>query len=90
MSLAVFFQAFEELEIKKEISKKAFEFVQEKGILPNDALILACCKEYNIECFLSFDPDFENPCKEEKINLVDKIEAPEQMLKEKQINDKRK
>jgi hypothetical protein len=69
----VFFQAFEELEIKKEDTKKALQFIKEYGLLPNDALILASCKKNNIEYLLSFDADFKKPARKEKIKLVKNI-----------------
>ena len=46
-----------------EISNFTIEFVKQFNLLPNDALILATCKFYNLGYLASFDSDFEVPCR---------------------------
>jgi predicted nucleic acid-binding protein len=41
--------------------------------LPNDALILAICKEYGINCLATHDQDFEDACKAEKIVRITNV-----------------
>mgnify|MGYP001297363587 CR=1 FL=1 len=45
-------------------------FMSKYNLLPNDALILAACKTYNIPALASFDPDFIAPCRGEGIHLL--------------------
>jgi predicted nucleic acid-binding protein len=49
--------------------------MQKYNLLPNDALILATCKIYQIQQIASFDStDFEKACLGENIKLVQRIE----------------
>ena len=45
---------------------------------PNDDLIFATCKYYQISYLVSLDGDFEEPCKGEEINLIN---TPERLKK---------
>lgn len=45
------------------------------NLLPNDALILASCKQHGINALASFDPDFEAACRAENINWLSTEEA---------------
>lgn len=45
-----------------EISNFTIDFVKQFNLLPNDALILATCKFYDLKYLASFDSDFDEPC----------------------------
>jgi predicted nucleic acid-binding protein len=45
-----------------DISQSAIDIIKRFNLLPNDALILATCKHFEIEYLASFDSDFEVPC----------------------------
>ncbi len=68
------FLLFESLSINKKIEKLMLDYIQKYNLRPNDALILATCKFYNIDVLLSLDIDFEKPCQQENINFVNKVE----------------
>jgi len=65
---------FEILPLNKEILNVSKLMIREYGLLPNDALILATCKHYNIPYLLSLDEDFKEACEKRSIVLVDSIE----------------
>lgn len=50
------------LDHTSEISKLTIDFVKKFNLLPNDALILATCKSYDLKYLASFDSDFDKPC----------------------------
>ena len=50
---------FHVLPITKEIIELSFEIQLKYGLLPNDALIAATCKFYNINKIATFDEDFK-------------------------------
>ncbi len=50
---------FVELEINEDIKSRAIELIKSFGLLPNDALIAATCRFYNIS-LITFDSDFKN------------------------------
>ncbi len=50
---------FTELEINKEIKQTALDIMRQYGLLPNDAIIAATCKHYNIDTIITFDEDFK-------------------------------
>ncbi len=43
-----------------EILRLAAQIASQYNLLPNDAIIAASCKHYNINQILSFDSDFKN------------------------------
>jgi predicted nucleic acid-binding protein len=47
------------LELSEDIFEIAKEVVNKNRLLPNDALIVATCKRYNIKKIATFDSDFE-------------------------------
>ena len=47
------------LELSEDIFEIAKEVVDKYRLLPNDALIVATCKRYNIKKIATFDSDFE-------------------------------
>lgn len=64
------FELFLDLEINRTIETLAIEYMIKYGLLPNDALILATCKFYDVKYLISFDGDFGNACKSEGISLL--------------------
>ena len=63
------------LVVNKDVISIANDFIKEYGLLPNDALILATCKYYKIECLATLDvEDFKEPCIREGIVLVSNSE----------------
>jgi uncharacterized protein len=44
------------------ISQSAIDIIKQFNLLPNDALILATCKYFDIKYLATFDSDFEVPC----------------------------
>jgi len=43
------------LEVNRSVVSLANEFIVKYSLLPNDALILATCKFYRIDCLASLD-----------------------------------
>ncbi len=50
---------FTELEVGEEIKQAALDIMRQYGLLPNDAIIAATCKHYNIDTIITFDEDFK-------------------------------
>ena len=50
---------FTELEVNEEIKQAALDIMRQYGLLPNDAIIAATCKHYNIDTMITFDEDFK-------------------------------
>ena len=50
---------FTELEVEEEIKEEALNIILRYGLLPNDAIIAAACKYYNIDTLITFDEDFK-------------------------------
>ena len=57
------------LPLTKEIEEKAFEFVLNYGLLPNDAIILATAKFYDLT-LVTLDSDFIDAAKSEGIEII--------------------
>ncbi len=68
------------LEINKEVFKESLNIIEKYGLLPNDALILATCKYYEIPHLLSLDKDFREACNKESINLIDSVKELKEVL----------
>jgi len=49
----------ENLSITTAVEKISADFIQEYGLLPNDALIAATCKHYEIKRIATLDSDFK-------------------------------
>ncbi len=47
------------LEVGEAVKSEAEGIIKEYGLLPNDALIAATCKHYDIKKIATFDPDFK-------------------------------
>ncbi len=50
---------FIELEIDEEIKQAALDVMRQYELLPNDAIIVATCKHYNIDTIVTFEEDFK-------------------------------
>ncbi len=64
----------------EEIKKKALEYMHLYYLKPNDALILATCKHYDIKYLISIDEDFQEPCQKEGIVLIDSVKKLRKVL----------
>ena len=64
------------------IGQDAIGLMDDYGLLPNDAIILATCKFYGIKYLISFDEDFEDACKGEGIVLINSIEKLRKILQQ--------
>lgn len=62
------------LEINREVVSISNNFIQKYGLLPNDALILATCKHYELDTLASLDADYEEACRNEGITLISDVE----------------
>ena len=75
--------AFKSLEIGENIRSLLWEYIEKYNLRPNDAIILATCKHYNIPYLISLDNDFKEPCKEEGITLINSTEKLKEILNKK-------
>ncbi|AEK73846.1 nucleic acid-binding protein [Thermococcus sp. 4557] len=60
---------FSELPLTEEIEEKAFEFVLNYGLLPNDAIILSTAKFYGLS-LVTLDDDFLLPSRSEGVEVI--------------------
>lgn len=65
---------FKFLEVNEFVYRVSRGFMDEYGLLPNDALILATCKFYGLDHLASLDSDFEDACVGEGVSLVNGLE----------------
>ena len=65
-----FIENFKILEMNHDILLESYIFMKKYNLLPNDALIFATCKYYDIALIASLDKDFIKICQEEKIILI--------------------
>ena len=72
---------FDLLEIGNEIKDLAMSYIKSYRLKPNDALILATCKHHEINCLISLDEDFKQPCEKEEITLINSAKKLEKVLK---------
>jgi len=67
--------------VTEKILKIAKMVIKEYGLLPNDAIILATCKDYGVKYLISIDrEDFTIPCEKEGIVLIDSVEKLKEIL----------
>lgn len=59
------------LDMTEEIADESYSLMKKYNLLPNDSLILATCKFYEIPCLASYDSDFKDICQKEHITLID-------------------
>lgn len=69
-----FLQQFNWLEDDQNLPDLSAFLMKSYNLLSNDALIIAICKIHNIGFLASFDPDYEQVCRDEKIQLIRSIE----------------
>ncbi|MEB2836938.1 MAG: PIN domain-containing protein [Desulfurococcales archaeon] len=50
---------FVELEINEDVKQMALAVMGQYGLLPNDALIAATCRQHGIDTIITFDEDFK-------------------------------
>ena len=72
--------SFEVLEENGDVIAGSYKLMCHHNLLPNDALILATCKHYDIKYLVSLDSDFEKPCEKEGIVLIDSAERLMEVL----------
>lgn len=70
-----FLDRFFFLNVGLNIIKIAKSLIISYNLKPNDALIFATCKYYNIRNLISLDEDFKGACEKEGFVLVDSIEV---------------
>jgi predicted nucleic acid-binding protein len=68
-----FIEQFQVLTSDEKTTELAYEFMRTYNLLPNDALILASCKQYDVSYLLSLDEDL-GVCEREGIVLLNSIE----------------
>jgi uncharacterized protein len=68
-----FLNAFEVTQIRAEACSSAIGLMKKHHMLPNDALILACCLWESIPVLVSHDSDFVSACQSEGIILVQEV-----------------
>ena len=74
------FNTFLNLKISSEVENLMFDLIESYNLKPNDALILATCKHYNIKYLISLDEDFKEPCEKEGIILINSVEKLKEVL----------
>lgn len=65
-----FIHNFKVLDMDEEIIDKSDYFMNNCNLLPNDALILATCRIYDIKYLASYDSDFQEICDKEEMVLI--------------------
>ncbi len=58
----------------KKVMFESLNHIENYGLLPNDALVLAFCKVHKIDVLISLDSDFKEAVKEEGITLISSFE----------------
>ena len=75
-----FLDFFEFLPVNNDIRTMFRKFVEKHKLKPNDAIILSTCKYYGVPYLVSLDSDFEKPCKEEGVELINSPEKLKEVL----------
>ena len=65
-----FLEFFEILPETKQIIELSYLFMKKYNLLPNDSLILAACKVYNLDALASYDLDFKETAEKENVKLL--------------------
>jgi len=68
------------LDLNQATKDLALRYIREYNLKPNDALILATCKHYNLPNLISLDSDFQVACKKEEIALINFAEELRKIL----------
>ena len=71
---------FRILSVDEEVLKLGKAYIENFGLLPNDALVLATCKRYKVKYLISIDSDFSEPCKKEGILLINSADRLKEVL----------
>jgi len=75
------FETFDWLDIPYPLKNLAVSYYKKYKLKPNDTLILATCKYYNIKYLISIDKnDFTIPCEKEGIVLIDSVKRLKEIL----------
>lgn len=56
--------------------------MQQYNLLPNDAQILATCRQHGFTYLATYDPDFTVPCQQESIQVISTKQALQVMIEE--------
>ena len=75
-----FLDGFTFLNIEENIRKLYRKYINIYKLKPNDALILATCKHYDIPYLISLDADFIEPCEKEGIVLINSADKLKEIL----------
>jgi len=75
-----FLSNFIKLSLNESIEQMAINYMETYNLKPNDALVLATCKHYNIPYLLSLDEDFKEACEKESLTLIDSVEKLKRVL----------
>lgn len=65
----------------ESIATSAAYYMQFYNLLPNDALIFSICKHHNLNALASLNPDFDEICTKENLNLLKSTKDIEAWLK---------
>jgi predicted nucleic acid-binding protein len=79
------FLNFKILDITQKLAFYSFSFIQKYKLNPSEAMVLACCKEYDIKHLLSLNNDFIKPAEGEgiiHINALGKLKALQENCKD--------
>ena len=67
------FNLCEVLYPNEKVLYKALKYIENYGLLPNDAFVLAFCKVFKINTLISFDSDFSEIAEKEGIILIKSV-----------------
>ena len=73
-------ESFSSLELCSEVENLSLTMIEKHKLKPNDAIILSTCKYYGVPYLISLDSDFEKPCKEEGVELINSPEKLKEVL----------
>ena len=65
-----FLELFEILPETKQVTELSYLFMKKYNLLPNDSLILATCKIYDLDALASYDSDYKEIVEKENIKLL--------------------
>lgn len=67
------------LNIDFAVIKLSYDLMKKYNLLPNDSIIIACCRHYRIPTLISYDSGFESVCVSEKIKLINTVDMLNQI-----------
>ncbi|ASJ09622.1 DNA-binding protein [Thermococcus siculi] len=74
-------EEFKFLDVNEFVFREARRIIDEHGLLPNDAFILATAKFYRCRALVTLDSDFQEVCENEGIRVISSPEELEEELK---------